>query len=383
MKLKEYLSLMEPGAELTCWDRDVDSEFYFYTKNDGERSLYDEDFPNVNKCEEMLEELLDVVCIRSDGIEVNLYELLEHPDVIKFAKANMFEEHQYEDDSDVSMLLFDDVVKNLSNGYEEFSKLMVQCLNYAFLGEKAKEAKEEFGDFADDEEKMKDFHKLSKEEFLASYSYLTDAEYEATKKKVLSEQLNISLDMVVAGYNAGVIKLMESPNGDGVVCGIGDNWFYFGGHTAEEYKTVKEFQSDIPTDTIIQEIYETLNVFSTDFEDEYLYYSLYLRESGISGKEREWIDKLDEIDQDCIYQYEYLLGRQLKNYEEYHEIDSLVDEMILDWGSQKEFFEAYPELKAYAKQVEQKPALDKMIQEARSKAADEDRPVSAPIQVER
>lgn len=34
--------------------------------------------------------------------------------------------------------------------------------------------------FADDEEKMADFRKLSKEEFLKSYSYLTDEEYEAT-----------------------------------------------------------------------------------------------------------------------------------------------------------------------------------------------------------
>lgn len=38
--------------------------------------------------------------------------------------------------------------------------------------------------FVDDNEKMKDFYVLSKEEFLKSYSYLTDAEYEATKKQV-------------------------------------------------------------------------------------------------------------------------------------------------------------------------------------------------------
>jgi len=39
-------------------------------------------------------------------------------------------------------------------------------------------------DFADDEEKMEDFLNLTKEEFLSSYSYLTEAEYELTKKEV-------------------------------------------------------------------------------------------------------------------------------------------------------------------------------------------------------
>lgn len=36
-------------------------------------------------------------------------------------------------------------------------------------------------DFTNDEEKMEDFYILSKEQFLATYSYLTDAEYEATQ----------------------------------------------------------------------------------------------------------------------------------------------------------------------------------------------------------
>ena len=37
-------------------------------------------------------------------------------------------------------------------------------------------------DFIDDEEKMRDFYKLSKEEFLNSYSYLTENDYEKTIK---------------------------------------------------------------------------------------------------------------------------------------------------------------------------------------------------------
>jgi hypothetical protein len=40
-----------------------------------------------------------------------------------------------------------------------------------------------YTDFLDDKEKMRDFKKLSKEEFLQSYSYLTEKEYDLTKKK--------------------------------------------------------------------------------------------------------------------------------------------------------------------------------------------------------
>ena len=39
-------------------------------------------------------------------------------------------------------------------------------------------------DFTDDLEKMADFYKLSKEEFLAKYSYLTEEEYHLTEDKV-------------------------------------------------------------------------------------------------------------------------------------------------------------------------------------------------------
>ena len=63
---------------------------------------------------------------------------------------------------------------------------------------------------------------------------------------------------------------------------------------------------------------------------------------------RDWL-YVDEIDRDCIHRYEYLLGRKLKDYKEYIEIDRQVDEMILEFESRKEFFEAYPELKKYRK----------------------------------
>lgn len=62
---------------------------------------------------------------------------------------------------------------------------------------------------------------------------------------------------------------------------------------------------------------------------------------------RDWLNNGDEIDRDCIHRYEYLLGRRLKDYNEYLEIDRQVDEMILEFESRKEFFKAYPKLKEY------------------------------------
>jgi len=44
----------------------------------------------------------------------------------------------------------------------------------------------EYKSFTDDVDKMKDFYTLSKKEFLQSYSYLTELEYDLTKKEVTS-----------------------------------------------------------------------------------------------------------------------------------------------------------------------------------------------------
>lgn len=41
-----------------------------------------------------------------------------------------------------------------------------------------------YTDFTDDEEKMYDFYRMSKDDFLRSYSYLTEEEYDATKDAV-------------------------------------------------------------------------------------------------------------------------------------------------------------------------------------------------------
>ena len=41
----------------------------------------------------------------------------------------------------------------------------------------------EYTDFLDDSEKMKDFNILSKDDFLKSYSYITENEYNITRRK--------------------------------------------------------------------------------------------------------------------------------------------------------------------------------------------------------
>lgn len=92
----------------------------------------------------------------------------------------------------------------------------------------------------------------------------------------------ITLNMVKAGYDAGVIKLIKSPNGDGIVCAIGDGWFYFGGQTAENYYDVQEYKNDMAESDIIHDIFDVLQEFSTEFKDEYCYYEAFLRENGIT-----------------------------------------------------------------------------------------------------
>ena len=48
-------------------------------------------------------------------------------------------------------------------------------------------------DFTDDKEKMKDFYILSKIEFLKSYSYLTELEYDLTKQEVFKDNKRTSM----------------------------------------------------------------------------------------------------------------------------------------------------------------------------------------------
>lgn len=50
-----------------------------------------------------------------------------------------------------------------------------------------------YTDFTNDMDKMRDFYKLSKEEFLQSYSYLDEKEYDLTAEKVSNMQNKVVL----------------------------------------------------------------------------------------------------------------------------------------------------------------------------------------------
>lgn len=54
------------------------------------------------------------------------------------------------------------------------------------MNEKKTEDKRNGVPFTDDKEKMIDFRTLSKEEFLKTYPYLSDADYEATRIEAAS-----------------------------------------------------------------------------------------------------------------------------------------------------------------------------------------------------
>ena len=81
MKLYEYINLMEDGEELTVWDKDYDMETYFYSDKDTEDRWQ-------NALLE-LSKLLTITEIRSNGLIVNLAEIIEQ-NIDKLKKANLF-----------------------------------------------------------------------------------------------------------------------------------------------------------------------------------------------------------------------------------------------------------------------------------------------------
>lgn len=102
----------------------------------------------------------------------------------------------------------------------------------------------------------------------------------------------LTRDMIERGYKQGVVRLTTDTEFDeyapsaaddevGVVCAIGDNWFYFGGEKAEN-STVKEYKANIPEETIITEIHDTILALAKDDWElngaECSYYYYYLKE---------------------------------------------------------------------------------------------------------
>ena len=133
----------------------------------------------------------------------------------------------------------------------------------------------------------------------------------------------ITKNMVIEGYNQGLIRLISSPNGDGIACQIGDNWFYFGGITAEEYDNVAEYKEIMLTSDIVTEIYDVLCEFKTEFEDEYLYYYYYLMENLKPETEKISAERFLTILKNrvkpisvfsCVFAHKSLRRRKIENY---------------------------------------------------------------------
>lgn len=96
-----------------------------------------------------------------------------------------------------------------------------------------------------------------------------------------------------------IIKFEVDPNlGSGTVCQIGENWFYFGGLTAEELNP-DEYIRDIPLVTIVDEIFDALEDFCVheEFMDEYEYYNSYLNEqlNLYQSTSSEWKNLCDSL----------------------------------------------------------------------------------------
>lgn len=140
----------------------------------------------------------------------------------------------------------------------------------------------------------------------------------------------ITRKMIFDGYYKGLVRLIESPHNDGVVCQIGDNWFYFGGLTAEECKTVEEYKANVDTKIILDEIYSVLKDFRTEFEDEYLYYEYYLKEKGIKE-----IKTVKELTRDEVNELKSAFLTKLKedespSYQDYANVENIPDEIIFE-----------------------------------------------------
>lgn len=93
----------------------------------------------------------------------------------------------------------------------------------------------------------------------------------------------ITKSMIEDGLRDNTIKLIIDPNmRAGTVCQIGDDWFYFGGHTAEELEP-DDYRAAVPIDDIVSEIYDVLESFREDsfFEEEYTYYVSVLTENFV------------------------------------------------------------------------------------------------------
>ena len=93
----------------------------------------------------------------------------------------------------------------------------------------------------------------------------------------------ITEHMVALGLEKNIISIVD---GDldhgctGVVCQIGENQFYFSSDLDDGELTAKAYLESVDKEILIHELYSCLNGdFRTEFEDEYEYFYLVLREA--------------------------------------------------------------------------------------------------------
>ena len=110
---------------------------------------------------------------------------------------------------------------------------------------------------------------------------------EAARPAPETEADEITPEMIAEGFENGAVSLIDSPNGDGAVCQIGEHYFYAFGSEGESM-TAAEYAANVPREDIVREIADALRSFreTPGFEDEYNYYKAFLRESAESAKSR-------------------------------------------------------------------------------------------------
>ena len=108
---------------------------------------------------------------------------------------------------------------------------------------------------------------------------------EATQPEPEADE--ITPEMIAEGFDNGAVRIIDSPNNDGAVCGIGESWFYAFGSEGESM-TAAEYAANVPREDIVREIADTLRDFraTPGFEDEYNYYKAFLRESAERAQSR-------------------------------------------------------------------------------------------------
>lgn len=89
----------------------------------------------------------------------------------------------------------------------------------------------------------------------------------------------ITSEMIRAGLDAGVVKLIDSPNDKEPACQIGELWFYYASDVASGL-TSEQYLGAADMDEVIRRIVKALSEIKNDMGNtaEYLYYETLLKE---------------------------------------------------------------------------------------------------------